>query len=69
MLGTWSITFNNDTNFTMTGPGGVSTNANFPDEATAQVFANPMRLYFGSDQGGPANKEVGAVTRNSRSVV
>jgi hypothetical protein len=60
VLGTWSITFNNDTNFTLTGPGGASTNASFPDEPTAQVFANPMRVYFGCDQGGSANNGVGA---------
>ncbi|MGA2749359.1 MAG: hypothetical protein ABSG59_11335 [Verrucomicrobiota bacterium] len=51
-LGTWSITFVNDTNVTLSGPGGASTNVNFPDEATAQVFANPLTAYFGNQQGG-----------------
>ncbi|HWD18334.1 MAG TPA: hypothetical protein VHB20_03580 [Verrucomicrobiae bacterium] len=51
-LGTWSLTFNNDTNITLTGPGGITTNVNFPDEATAQVFANPLSAYFGNQQGG-----------------
>jgi len=51
-LGTWSITFLNDTNVTLQGPHGVSTNINFPDEATAQVFANPLSAYFGNQQGG-----------------
>ena len=55
VLGTWSVTFNNDTNVTVTGPGGVSKIGNFPDEATAQVFANPLRLYYGDQQGGAAN--------------
>ncbi len=51
-LGTWSLTFNNDTNITLAGPGGVSTNVSFPDESTAQIFANPLSVYFGNQQGG-----------------
>ena len=30
-LGTWTVTFNNNTNVTMTVPGGASTNFNIPD--------------------------------------
>ena len=55
VLGTWSLTFSGDVNVTLTGPGGVSTNASFPDEATAQAFANPMTLYFGDQQNSIAN--------------
>jgi hypothetical protein len=51
-LGTWSITFLDDTNVTLTCPNGASTNVNFPDESTAQVFANPLNAYFGNQQGG-----------------
>jgi hypothetical protein len=55
-LGTWSVTFLNDTNVTMTGPGGVSTNMHFPDAAPLQgIFINPLSGYFGNQQNGPNN--------------
>ncbi len=54
-LGTWSLTFLNDTNITMTGPGNISTNFNLPDAATAQIFANPLTAYFGNQQNGANN--------------
>jgi hypothetical protein len=48
-LGTWTVTFNNNTNVTMTVPGGASTNFNIPDStgATTALFANGVDLYFG----------------------
>lgn len=54
-LGTWSLTFLNDTNVTLTGPGNVSTNFNLPDETVAQMFANPLTAYFGNQQNGVWN--------------
>jgi hypothetical protein len=46
MPGTWSLTFSNDTSVTLSGPGGVSTNFDFPSEA-APLFAGPLYAYFG----------------------
>jgi hypothetical protein len=48
-IGTWTVTFNNNTNVTMTVPGGASTNFNIPDStgATSALFASNVVLYFG----------------------
>jgi len=46
-IGTWTISFSNKTNVTMTGPGGVSTNFVF-DSASAALFADPMTLLLGA---------------------
>lgn len=55
-LGKWSLTFSNDTNVTMTGPGGVSTNFNIPDTGAIQsLFGNPLSAYFGNQQNGAGN--------------
>jgi hypothetical protein len=55
-LGRWSITFLNDTNVTLAGPGGVSTNFSFPDAAALQsLFPNPLSAYFGNQQNGANN--------------
>jgi hypothetical protein len=49
-LGTWTVTFDNNTNVTMTAPGGGSTNFNIPDStgATSALFATNVDLYFGA---------------------
>jgi hypothetical protein len=55
VLGTYTVTFNNNTNVTMSMPGGVSTNISIPDAsgATTALFASGVKLYFGV-QGGNA---------------
>jgi hypothetical protein len=58
-LGTWGLTFLNDTNVTLWGPG-VSTNLHLPDETSAQMFANPLTVFFGSQQNGDWNNGQGA---------
>ena len=45
-LGTWSVTFLNDTNVTLTAPGGSSTNFVI-DPNLAALFPNPIYVYFG----------------------
>jgi hypothetical protein len=45
--GTWLLTFNNNTNITVTNPQGVSTNFAMP-EADAMLFANPVTFYVGA---------------------
>jgi len=61
-IGTWTVTFNNNTNVTMTIPGGASTNFNIPDPtgATSALFSNGVVLYFGDQDGnaGGANDHI-----------
>lgn len=47
VLGTWGLTFNNDTNVTITGPGGASVNFNMRPEAVAP-FVDPLNIVFGA---------------------
>jgi hypothetical protein len=53
ILGTYTLTFNNNTNVTMAMPGGVSTNFSIPDAsgATTALFASGVQLYFGAQAG------------------
>lgn len=46
ILGTWKVTFNNNTDVTMTAPDGASTNFTMAAEAVAK-FADPLTVYFG----------------------
>lgn len=47
-LGTWTVTFRNDTNVTMTAPSGTSTNFNLPDDVESLFsFLDPLYVYFG----------------------
>jgi hypothetical protein len=55
-LGTWSLTFLNNTNITLTAPTGASTNFFFPDDLAIQVnFADPLTAYFGVQKNGANN--------------
>ena len=47
-LGTWSMTFVNDTNITLRGPDGSSTNFSLPAAAAALFGTAPVRAYFGN---------------------
>ena len=51
-VGTWSVTFSDTTNVTITGPGGVSTNFVF-DPASAALFADPATLILGGQANNP----------------
>jgi hypothetical protein len=57
ILGTWSLTFLNDTNATITTPSGLSTNFTFPDAAALQAAfpAGTVVVYFGGDPNATAN--------------
>jgi hypothetical protein len=46
ILGTWRVTFLNDTNVTMTAPNGASTNFNLR-QSDVSAFADPMEVYYG----------------------
>ena len=56
ILGTWTLSFQNTTNVTLTTPGGNSTNFVFPAESAAW-FADPIGLYpyFGMQPNGAGN--------------
>jgi len=60
VLGTWSFTFNQDTNVTVSGPGGVSTNITMRPAAVAN-FAEPLNVLFG---GQPNRQSEGAPLAN-----
>ena len=45
-IGTWSMTFQQDTNVTLTSPGGTTFSTNIPPEAAA-LFADPLVVYVG----------------------
>jgi hypothetical protein len=45
--GTWSMTFDQDTNVTLNGPGGATTSFSI-DPAVAAQFADPMQVLFGA---------------------
>lgn len=51
VLGTWSLTFNNDTNVTLSGPGGAVTNFVFTNAIAVtdgtSSFADPLNVFFG----------------------
>jgi hypothetical protein len=53
-IGTWSMTFNNDTNVTITGPGGLYTNFNMRAAAVAN-FIEPINVVFGAQPNNPTN--------------
>ena len=46
-VGIWSMTFNNDTNVTLSGPGGVSTTFSLHPEVAA-LFADPLNVVLGA---------------------
>jgi hypothetical protein len=58
-IGTWTLTFNNNTNVTMTIPGGANTNFNIPDStgATSALFTSGVALYFGVQAGNAGGAE------------
>jgi hypothetical protein len=58
-LGTWYLTFNSDTDVTLSGPGGVSTNFSLPSDVPANNF-NPSILFlqFGTFKNDGANNGV-----------
>lgn len=50
ILGTWSCTFSNNTNVTLTGPSGASTNFNIDPNISA-IYNSPIYLYWGVSPG------------------
>jgi hypothetical protein len=60
--GTWTLTFNQNTNVTITTPSGTSTNFSIPDStgATSALFQSGVVAYFGVQAGnaGAANDHI-----------
>ncbi len=54
ILGTWSLTFNQDTNITVRSPDGTTFNTNITQDA-ASLFAEPLYVVFGAQPNQPAN--------------
>ena len=48
ITGTWSISFTSNTEVTLTSPSGETASGALPNEATAQLFADPLYAYFGT---------------------
>jgi hypothetical protein len=65
LLGTWTLSFRNDTNVTMTAPSGASTNFCLPVDVAA-YFADPLSVYFGVQPNEPANVGCSAVLAQVR---
>src|SRR5882724_6278331 len=60
VFGTWSITFNQDTNVTINGPGGVSQSLVMRPAAVAN-FVEPLNVHFGAQ---PNRQSAAAPTAN-----
>jgi hypothetical protein len=54
VLGTFTLTFNDDTNVTITGPGGASANLTLRPEVAAP-FTEPINVVVGGQPNQPAN--------------
>jgi len=54
VLGTWSLTFNQDTNITVTSPDGSKGTTNITADAAA-LFAEPLNVVFGGQPNNAAN--------------
>jgi hypothetical protein len=67
-VGAWSLSFLNDTNITINGPGGLTTNISFPSESVAQQFAGQVAVYFGSINNGGTNNAGLGVTYSEFSI-
>ena len=56
VIGTWSVSFHNNTNITITGPSGASTNLVMPSDAAALFqSASVMGTIFGIQPNQPGN--------------
>jgi hypothetical protein len=55
--GTWSVSFANNTNITVSGPGGVVTNLTMPPDAALLFYStlNSMGTYFGTQPNNPVS--------------
>jgi len=53
-LGTWSVTFRENTQVTLTAPSGSTTNLVMPADA-AGLFSEPLYAYFGTQPNNPGN--------------
>ena|ERR1022692_2029469 len=55
-VGTWTLTFNNETNGTLTAPGASPAPFIISDSSVATDFANPVVAYFGLQPNGVAGE-------------
>ncbi|MFO1478327.1 MAG: hypothetical protein U1F98_16965 [Verrucomicrobiota bacterium] len=64
-VGTWSVMFVNDTTVRLSGPGGISTNFTAFDQASANLFADPVYVFFGMQPNSATNAGFGHVVLTS----
>ncbi|HKQ36790.1 MAG TPA: hypothetical protein VJ063_01860 [Verrucomicrobiae bacterium] len=64
-IGTWSLTFSNDTDLMVTAPGGASANFSLPPAAAA-LFANPLAVWVGAQPNAGGNIGQTVVLSNVR---
>lgn len=64
ILGTWSLTFNQDTNITVTAPDGNTFVTNITADAAA-LFAEPLNVVFGAQPNNPGNVGQAVVLANA----
>ena len=57
ILGTWSLTFNQDTNITVTAPDGNTFVTNITADAAA-LFAEPLNVVFGAQPNPPSTNNI-----------
>ncbi len=62
-LGTWSMTWDNITNVTVTAPGGATLSTNVPLDV-ANLFGSPLIAYFGAQPNSTADVGQGIVLSN-----
>jgi hypothetical protein len=67
-IGTWSVKFLDDTTVQLSGPGGISTNFVPFDQNAANVFQDPVNVFFGMQANSPGNVGNGHVVFSSVSV-
>jgi hypothetical protein len=66
-VGTWSMTFLNNTNVLLTSPDGNTNTVSFPDEqAVKDAFTDPLIAYFGAQPNSTADIGQGIVLSNAK---
>ena len=55
ILGTWSLTFTDNTNIVVTAPDGTNVGHFTISQDAAALFADPLNVYFGAQPNSPAN--------------
>ncbi|MCX7722808.1 MAG: hypothetical protein N2379_07090, partial [Verrucomicrobiae bacterium] len=63
VLGEWSLTFSNATDFTLRAPGGATASGSLPADVAQNVFNDNLAVYFGHQPNSRANIFAGATNQ------